>query len=69
MGGASDMSGVALDMMSGPHFWLTAIVLAPAMSLLPDIVHMTFQRTFAPKAFQILQVRGGGRWELCLEAK
>ncbi|EFJ44459.1 hypothetical protein VOLCADRAFT_95397 [Volvox carteri f. nagariensis] len=53
--GAADMSGVALDMMGGPHFWLTSIMLVPAISLLPDIAHMAFQRTFAPKPFQIYQ--------------
>ncbi|PNH06353.1 hypothetical protein TSOC_007270 [Tetrabaena socialis] len=53
--GVADMSGVALGLMAGPRFWLTAVVLAPAMSLLPDITHMTFQRTFAPKPFQIFQ--------------
>ncbi|GLC49980.1 hypothetical protein PLESTB_000329300 [Pleodorina starrii] len=53
--GAADMSGVALDMMGGPQFWLTSLVLAPAMSLLPDLTHMAFQRTFSPKLFQIYQ--------------
>lgn len=55
--GAADMCGVALGMMAGPRFWLAGVVLAPAMSLLPDITYMTFQRTFAPKLFQIYQVR------------
>ncbi len=65
------MNGVALGMMAGPRFWLAGVVLAPAMSLLPDITHMTFQRTFAPKLFQIYQVRRrlsagrqGRKWEL-----
>lgn len=53
--GAADMCGVALGMMAGPRFWLAGVVLAPAMSLLPDITYMTFQRTFAPKLFQIYQ--------------
>ncbi|GLI63173.1 hypothetical protein VaNZ11_005942 [Volvox africanus] len=53
--GAADMGGVALEMMGGPQFWLTAIVLVPAMSLLPDITHISFQRSFAPKPFQIYQ--------------
>ncbi|GFR50254.1 hypothetical protein Agub_g12440 [Astrephomene gubernaculifera] len=55
MSSVADMAGVALGMMSGPRFWLTAVVLAPCMSLLPDITHTAFQRYFAPKLFQLYQ--------------
>lgn len=55
--GTADMCSVAMDIMAGPRFWLAGVLLSPAMSLLPDITHMTFQRTFAPKPFQIYQVR------------
>ncbi|PNW71492.1 hypothetical protein CHLRE_16g656500v5 [Chlamydomonas reinhardtii] len=53
--GTADMCSVAMDIMAGPRFWLAGVLLSPAMSLLPDITHMTFQRTFAPKPFQIYQ--------------
>ncbi|KAG2485813.1 hypothetical protein HYH03_015523 [Edaphochlamys debaryana] len=55
MSGVADMAGVALRIMAGPCFWLTACLLSPAMSLLPDLTQLTFQRTFAPKTYQICQ--------------
>ncbi|KAG2451812.1 hypothetical protein HYH02_003588 [Chlamydomonas schloesseri] len=53
--GVADMCSVAMVIMAGPRFWLAGVLLSPAMSLLPDITHMTFQRTFAPKPFQVYQ--------------
>ncbi|KXZ52548.1 hypothetical protein GPECTOR_9g592 [Gonium pectorale] len=64
--GVADMSGVALGMMAGARFWLTGVLLAPAMSLLPDITQMTFQRTFAPKLYQVYQEQ---EWKEELEAR
>jgi magnesium-transporting ATPase (P-type) len=54
--GVADMSGVALTLFASPNFWLGSVLLAPGLSLLPDIALDAFQRTFFPLPFQVYQV-------------
>ena len=41
------------------RFWLGAVLLAPALAMLPDITRLTFQAYLYPKPYQIYQVRAG----------
>jgi hypothetical protein len=41
-------------------FWLAAVVLGPAASLLPDLAILGFKRWCKPTLVTLLQVRGGG---------
>lgn len=54
--GTADMSMIVVRLYASPRYWLAGFLLPPAMSLLLDLVLETFQRTFKPKPYQILQV-------------
>ncbi len=60
----ADMVGVAGQLFNFPAFWLSAVILAPAMALIPDLVITGFARYFNPSMAVLLQVGafvvGGG---------
>jgi len=60
--GVADMVGIAAQLFNFPSFWLAAVVLAPGMSLLPDLAIVGFMRYFRPTLAVLLQVRGAGGW-------
>ncbi|KAI8470537.1 MAG: ATPase, phospholipid transporter [Monoraphidium minutum] len=64
----SDMTGTGAQLLAHPAFWLGAVLLAPAMSLLPDLAVAGFTRYLKPTVAVLLQVRGGfwGVWQVVL---
>ncbi|KAF8063036.1 ATP8B4 [Scenedesmus sp. PABB004] len=57
--GVSDMSGVGQWLFSNPVFWLSALLCAPAMALLPDLAVLLFKRWLSPDLVALLQ-----EWEV-----
>lgn len=56
----ADMTGVGSALFAAPAFWLAAVVLAPGLSLLPDLAVAGFSRYLAPSLAVMLQVGWGG---------
>jgi hypothetical protein len=55
----ADMTGVAGALFSAPAFWLAALLLAPAVSLLPDLAVEGFTRYLRPSLVTLLQAGPG----------
>jgi hypothetical protein len=57
--GLAPLCGLLREVLGTAGFWLAAVLLAPAASLLVDFIISQFQRLLAPRNSQILQVSGG----------
>uniref|UniRef100_A0A383WKY7 Phospholipid-transporting ATPase n=1 Tax=Tetradesmus obliquus TaxID=3088 RepID=A0A383WKY7_TETOB len=53
--GVADMAGTGAWLFTNPVFWLTTLVGAPAIALLPDIAVMLFRRYLRPDLVTLLQ--------------
>ncbi len=53
----SDMTGVGAELFGSATYWLGAVLLAPGIALLPDLVYLAFQKLLRPTIVDLLQVR------------
>lgn len=58
--GVANMAAIASRIYTSPQFWLSGVLLAPSLALLPDFTYAAFQRLLWPKAYQVGGLGGVG---------